>query len=168
MWWLRFTENVKLWPLLEDYNGAVGRNRVVSSFFSQKKRSVVPTLFNLAVHLLAQVADRRGAYAGAPQELGDVLHVAHGYACQVHLDERLLPGRIPAPAAIYDGRLDSASDECFQVVLESGFVDLPCAPLSGICEGEYTLPPWSALDKRKFLNVYFVCIYYMRNKVCFL
>lgn len=40
----------------------------------------MPTLFNLAVHLLVQVADRRGAYAGAPQELGDVLHAAHGYA----------------------------------------------------------------------------------------
>ena len=66
----------------------------------------MPTLFNLAVHLLVQVADRRGAYAGAPQELGDVLHAAHGYASHVHLDERLLHGRFPASVALYDGRLE--------------------------------------------------------------
>ena len=36
--------------------------------------------------------------------------------------------------------LDSASDERFQVVLESGVVDLPHTPLSGICERKYTLP----------------------------
>ena len=36
--------------------------------------------------------------------------------------------------------LDRAPDERFQVVLEPGFVDLPCAPLSGICERKYTLP----------------------------
>ena len=104
----------------------------------------------------------------ASQELGDVLHAAHGYARQVHLNERLLHGRFPAPVALYDGCLergqaqfrdgditeacrllvqhgvervlDSAPDERFQVVLEPGFVDLPHTPLSGICEGEYTLP----------------------------
>lgn len=68
--------------------------------------SVSPILLDLAVHLLVQVADRRGACAGAPQELGDVLHAAHGYACQVHLDERLLHGRFPAPVALYDGCLE--------------------------------------------------------------
>ena len=66
----------------------------------------MPILLDLAVHLLVQVAHRRGAYAGAPQELGDVLHAAHGYSSQVHLDERLLHGRFPAPAAIYDDRLE--------------------------------------------------------------
>jgi hypothetical protein len=90
----------------------------------------------------------------ASQELGDVLHAAHGYARQVHLNERLLHGRFPAPVALYNGclergqaqfrdgdvELSRATDERFQVVLESGFVDLPHTPLSGICEGEYTLP----------------------------
>ena len=90
----------------------------------------------------------------ASQEFGDVLHAAHGYASQVHLNERLLHGRFPAPVALYDGclergqaqfwdgdvELSRATDERFQVVLESGFVDLPHTPLSGICEGEYALP----------------------------
>ena len=90
----------------------------------------------------------------ASQELGDVLHAVHGYASQVHLNERLLHGRFPAPVALYDGclergqaqfrdgdvELSRATDERFQVVLESGFVDLPHTPLSEICEGEYTLP----------------------------
>ena len=63
-------------------------------------------------------------------------------------------GRFPAPAALYDGCLERGQaqfrdgdielsrtpDERFQVVLESGFVDLPHAPLSGICERKYTLP----------------------------
>lgn len=85
--------------------------------------SVSPILLDFAVHLLVQVAHRRGACAGAPQELGDVLHATHGYACQVHLDERLLHGRFPAPLALYDGCLDSVTDERFQVVLEASFVD---------------------------------------------
>ena len=90
----------------------------------------------------------------ASQELGDVLHAVHGYASQVHLNERLLHGRFPAPAALYDGCLERgqapfrygdvehprATDERFQVVLESGFVNLPHTPLSGICERKYTLP----------------------------
>ena len=103
----------------------------------------------------------------APQELGDVLHAAHGYVSQVYLDDRLLHGRFPAPVALYDGCLergqaqfrdgditeaclllvqhrvesvlDCATDERFQVVLESGIVDLPHTPLSGICERKYTL-----------------------------
>lgn len=104
----------------------------------------------------------------APQELGDVLHATHGYVSQIHHNERLLHGRFPAPVALYDGCLergqakfrdgditeaclllvqhrvervlDCATDERFQVVLESGIVDLPHTPLSGICEGEYALP----------------------------
>ena len=89
----------------------------------------------------------------ASQELGDVLHAVHGYASQVHLNEGLLHGRFPAPVALYDGCLERgqaqfrygdvehprAPDERFQVVLEPGIVDLPHAPLSGICEGEWTL-----------------------------
>ena len=102
----------------------------------------------------------------AQQELGDVLHAVHGYARQVHIDERF-HGRFPAPVALYDGCLergqaqfrdgditeacllvqygvervlDRATDERFQVVLESGIVDLPHTPLSGICEREYALP----------------------------
>ena len=69
------------------------------------ERPVAP-LLDLAVHLLVQVADGGCAHAGTPQELGDVLHAAHGYARKVHLDERFLHGRFPAPVALYDGRLE--------------------------------------------------------------
>jgi hypothetical protein len=48
--------------------------------------------------------------------------------------------------------LDCATDERFQVVLEAGFVDLPCAPLSGICEREYTLPPEKRRNSADFAS----------------
>jgi hypothetical protein len=88
----------------------------------------------------------------ASQELGDVLHAAHGYARQVHLNERLLHGRFPAPVALYDGCLEQAqfrdgdielsraTDERFQVVLESGFVDLPHNPLVEFAKGNIRYP----------------------------
>ncbi len=55
----------------------------------------------------------------APQELRDVFHAAHGYPRQVHLDERLLHGRFPAPVALDDGGLERG-----QAQLGYGQVDL--------------------------------------------
>lgn len=41
-----------------------------------------------------------------PQCLGDVLHTAHGNACQVHLDERCLHAALPAAIPLDDGCLE--------------------------------------------------------------
>ena len=57
-----------------------------------------------------------------PQELGDVFHAAHGHPRQVHLDERLLHGRFPAPVALYDGGLERG-----QAQFRDGYVEFPGA-----------------------------------------
>ena len=79
----------------------------------------VSPFLDLAVYLLVQVAHRRSTHARAPQELRDVFHAAHGYPRQVHLDERLLHGRFPAPVALDDGGLERG-----QAQLGYGQVDL--------------------------------------------
>ena len=92
-------------------------------FCKQPTTRVLRRISRLSRSRMLFVRMLRRCWLGAPQELGDVLHATHGYACQVHLDERLLHGRFPASVALYDGCFDSAPDERFQVVLESGFVD---------------------------------------------
>ena len=47
-----------------------------------------------------------GRNLAAPQGLGDVLHTAHGNACQVHLDESLLHAALPAAIPLDDGSLE--------------------------------------------------------------
>ena len=58
------------------------------------------------VGFLVQLADGSGRDLAAPQCLGDVLHTAHGNACQVHLDEGLLHAALPAAIPLDDGRLE--------------------------------------------------------------
>ena len=58
-------------------------------------RLVSPGL-NLPVHLLVQLANRRGGDAGAPQGFRDVLHPTDADPGQVHLDQGFLNTRFPA------------------------------------------------------------------------
>ena len=58
-------------------------------------RLVSPGL-NLRVHLLVQLADRRGGDVGAPQGFRDVLHPTDADTGQVHLDQGLLNTGFPA------------------------------------------------------------------------
>ena len=51
-----------------------------------------------------------------PQCLRDVLHPAHGNACQVHLDEGLLHAALPAAIPLDDGSLEGYA-------LEPGYVE---------------------------------------------
>ena len=67
--------------------------------------SVAPIL-DVNVGFLVQLADGGGRDLAAPQCLRDVLHPAHGNACQVHLDERLLHAALPAAIPLDDGRLE--------------------------------------------------------------
>ena len=50
--------------------------------------------------------DGGGRDLAAPQCLGDVLHTAHGDACQIHLNERLLHAALPAAIPLDDGGLE--------------------------------------------------------------
>lgn len=58
------------------------------------------------VGFLVQLADGGGRNLAVPQRLGDVLHTAHGDACQVHLDEGLLHAALPAAIPFDDGCLE--------------------------------------------------------------
>jgi len=58
------------------------------------------------VGFLVQLADGSGRNLAAPQCLRDVLHTAHGDACQIHLDERLLHAAFPAAVPLDDGSLE--------------------------------------------------------------
>ena len=66
------------------------------------QRAVAPVL-DVDVGFLVQLADGSGRDLAAPQCLRDVLHPAHGNACQVHLDERLLHAALPATIPLDDG-----------------------------------------------------------------
>ena len=68
------------------------------------------------VGFLVQLADGSGRNLTAPQCLGDVLHTAHGDACQVHLDEGFLHAALPAAIPLDDGSLEGHA-------LESGYVE---------------------------------------------
>ena len=54
------------------------------------------------VSFLVQLTDGGGRDLAAPQCLRDVLHPAHGNACQVHLDEGLLHAALPAAIPLDD------------------------------------------------------------------
>ena len=58
------------------------------------------------IGFLVQLADGSGRNLAAPQGLGDVLHTAHGNACQIHLDEGLLHAALPAAIPFDDGSLE--------------------------------------------------------------
>lgn len=53
-------------------------------------QGAVASVLDVDIGFLVQLADGSGRNLAAPQGLGDVLHTAHGNACQVHLDEGLL------------------------------------------------------------------------------
>ena len=58
------------------------------------------------VGFLVQFADGGGRDLAALQCLRDVLHAAHGDACQVHLDEGFPHAALPAAIPLDDGRLE--------------------------------------------------------------
>ena len=68
------------------------------------------------VGFLVQLADGSGRDLAAPQGLGDVLHTAHGNACQVHLDEGFLHAALPAAIPFDDGGFEGYA-------LEPGYVE---------------------------------------------
>ena len=57
------------------------------------------------IGFLVQLADGGGRNFAASQFLRNVLHTAHGDACQVHLDEGLLRAALPAAIPFDDGGL---------------------------------------------------------------
>ena len=69
-------------------------------------QGAVPPVLDVNVGFLVQLTDGGGRDLTAPQRLGDVLHPAHGNACQVHLDEGLLHAALPAAIPLDDGRLE--------------------------------------------------------------
>lgn len=71
-------------------------------FLSQRIHDVQQIL----IGFLVQLADGSGRNLAAPQRLGDVLHPAHGNACQVHLDEGLLYTALTAAIPLDDGDLE--------------------------------------------------------------
>ena len=77
--------------------------------------AVAPVL-NVDVGFLVQLTDGSGRNLAAPQRLRDVLHPAHGNACQVHLDERLLHAALPAAIPLDDGSLEGYA-------LEPGYME---------------------------------------------
>jgi len=69
-------------------------------------QGAVPPILDVDVGFLVQLADGGRRDLAAPQRLGDVLHTAHGDACQVHLDEGFLHAALPAAIPLDDGRLE--------------------------------------------------------------
>src|SRR5699024_2121462 len=69
------------------------------------QRTVAPGL-NVDIGFLVQFADGGCGYLAAPQSLGNVLHTAHGYTSQVHLDKGFLHAALPAAVTLDDGGLE--------------------------------------------------------------
>jgi len=67
--------------------------------------TIAPSL-DIDVGFLIQLTDGGGGHLAATQSLRDVLYTAHGYACQVHLDEGFLYAALPAAIALDDGSLE--------------------------------------------------------------
>ena len=67
--------------------------------------ALAPVL-DVDVGFLVQLADGGRRDLAAPQCLGDVLHPAHGNACQIHFDEGLLHAALPAAVPLDDGGLE--------------------------------------------------------------
>ncbi len=68
-------------------------------------QGAVAPILNVNVGFLVQFADGGRRDLAAPRCLRDVLHTAHGNACQVHLDEGLLHAAFPAAIPLDDGGL---------------------------------------------------------------
>ena len=84
----------------------------VDVWIAPAPQGAVPPVLDVNVGFLVQLADG----GRAPQCLRDVLHPAHGNACHVHLDERLLHAALPAAIPLDDGGLEGHA-------LESGDVE---------------------------------------------
>ena len=69
-------------------------------------QGTIPPVLDVNVGFLVQLADGGRRNLAAPQCLGDILHTAHGNACQIHLNERLLHAALPAAIPLDDGRLE--------------------------------------------------------------
>ena len=63
------------------------------------------------IGFLVQLADGGGRNLAVPQCLRDVLHTAHGNACQIHLDEGLRHAALPAVIPLDDGCLEGHAFE---------------------------------------------------------
>ena len=66
--------------------------------------TVAPGL-DIDIGFLVQLADGGGRYLAAPQSLSNILNTAHGYTCQIHLDESFLYAALPAAVALDNGSL---------------------------------------------------------------
>ena len=62
--------------------------------------------FNVDVGFLVQLADGGCGHLAAPQSFRDVLHAAHRYTRQVHLDKGFLHAALPAAVTLDDGSLE--------------------------------------------------------------
>ena len=69
-------------------------------------QGAVSPVLDVDVGFLVQFADGSRRDLAAPQCLRDVLHTAHGNACQVHLDEGLLHAALPAAIPLDDCSLE--------------------------------------------------------------
>ncbi len=78
----------------------------VDVWIASALQGAVPPVLDVNVGFLVQLADGCGRDLAASQCLGDVLHMAHGNACQVHLDERCLHAALPAAIPLDGGCLE--------------------------------------------------------------
>ena len=69
-------------------------------------QGAVSPVLDVNVGFLVQFADGGGRDLAAPQCLRDVLHPAHGDACQIHLDEGFLHAALPAAIPLDDGSFE--------------------------------------------------------------
>ena len=69
-------------------------------------QGAVPPVLDVNVGFLVQLTDGSGRNLAAPQCLRDVLHTAHGDACQIHLNEGFLHAAFPAAIPLDDGSLE--------------------------------------------------------------
>ena len=69
-------------------------------------QGAVSPVLDVNIGFLVQLADGGGRDLAAPQCLRNVLHPAHGNACQIHLNERLLHAALPAAIPLDDGSLE--------------------------------------------------------------
>ena len=69
-------------------------------------QGAVAPILDVDIGFLVQLTDGGRRNLAAPQCLGDVLHLAHGDACQVHFDQSLLHAALPAAIPLDDGGLE--------------------------------------------------------------
>ena len=69
-------------------------------------QGAVAPILDVDIGFLVQLTDGGRRNLAAPQCLGDVLHLAHGDACQVHFDQSLLHAALPTTVPLDDGSFE--------------------------------------------------------------